>query len=234
MYGDLVYATPGLQPDQVGRYFKDATFGVRAEDVERRYSPRADVTIVRDKGFGVPHVYGATRDGAMFGLGYAAAEDRLFFMDVLRHAGRGELAGFAGGANAAMDAEQWEVAPYTEADLQRQADQLDDVLGAAGATIQRDVEHYIAGINAYISEAKLDPAKMPGEYPPSGGRRAPTRGRRPTCSRPRRSSAGSSARAAAPSSSGARSAGRCATASAGAAGRACSATSARPRTPRRR
>ena len=63
-----------------------------------------------------------------------------------------------------MDAEQWEVAPYTEADLQRQADQLDDVLGPDGATIQRDVEHYLAGINAYISEAKLDPSKLPGEY----------------------------------------------------------------------
>ena len=164
MYGDLVYATPGLPPDHVGRYFKDATFGVRAGDVERRYSPRPDVTILRDKGFGVPHVYGATRDGAMFGLGYAGAEDRLFFMDVLRHAGRGELAGFAGGSNASMDAEQWEVAPYTEADLQRQADQLDDMLGAAGATIQRDVEHYLAGVNRYIAEAKLDRTKLPGEY----------------------------------------------------------------------
>jgi acyl-homoserine lactone acylase PvdQ len=164
MYGDLVYSTPGLRADEVGRFFKDATFGVRADDVERRYSPRGDVTIVRDKGFGVPHVYGATRDGAMFGLGYAGAEDRLFFMDVLRHAGRAELAGFAGGSNAAMDAEQWEVAPYTEADLQRQADQLDEVLGPVGAVIQRDVEHYIAGINAYIAEAKLDPGKLPGEY----------------------------------------------------------------------
>src|SRR5687767_5781025 len=28
MYGDLVYATPGLQDADVGRYFKDATFGV--------------------------------------------------------------------------------------------------------------------------------------------------------------------------------------------------------------
>jgi acyl-homoserine lactone acylase PvdQ len=164
MYGDLVYATPGLPADQVGRFFKDATFGVREGDVERRYSPRADVTIVRDKGFGVPHVYGATRDGAMFGLGYAGAEDRLFFMDVLRHAGRAELAGFAGGANAAMDAGQWAVAPYTEADLQRQADQLDDVLGPEGAVIQRDVEHYLAGINKYISEIRLDPSKLPGEY----------------------------------------------------------------------
>jgi acyl-homoserine lactone acylase PvdQ len=164
MYGDLVYATPGLRAGDLGRFFKDATFGVRAGDVERRYSPREDVTIVRDKGFGVPHVYGATRDGAMFGLGYAGAEDRLFFMDLLRHAGRGELAGFAGGANAAQDAEHWEVAPYTEADLQRQADRLDDVLGAAGATIQRDVEHYVAGVNKYISEARLDPTKLPGEY----------------------------------------------------------------------
>jgi acyl-homoserine lactone acylase PvdQ len=164
MYGDLVYATPGVRADQVGQYFKDATFGVREGDVERFYSPRADVTIVRDKGFAVPRVYGATRDGAMFGLGYAGAEDRLFFMDVLRHAGRGELAGFAGGSNAAMDAEQWEVAPYTEADLERQADRLDDVLGPDGAVIQRDVEHYVAGINQYISEARLDPSKMPGEY----------------------------------------------------------------------
>ena len=173
MYGDLVYATPGLQTGQVGRFFKDATFGVREGDVERRYSPRADVTIVRDKGFGVPHVYGATRDGAMFGLGYAGAEDRLFFMDVLRHAGRGELAGFAGGSNAAQDAEQWAVAPYTEADLQRQADGLDDVLGATGATMQRDVEHYVAGVNEYISEAKLDPAKLPGEYAAIGRKPEP-------------------------------------------------------------
>ena len=43
-------------------------------------------------------------------------------MDVLRHAGRGQLSSFAGGSNAAMDAEQWEVAPYTEVDLERQAD----------------------------------------------------------------------------------------------------------------
>jgi hypothetical protein len=92
MYRDLVYATPGLTAAQIPTYFKDATFGVR-EGVERTYSPRSDVTIVRDRGFGVPHVYGRTRDGAMFGLGYAGAVDRLFFMDVLRHAGRAQLSG---------------------------------------------------------------------------------------------------------------------------------------------
>jgi acyl-homoserine lactone acylase PvdQ len=173
MYRDLMYATPGLKQSRIGSYFKDSTFGVKPDGAERVYSPRADVTIVRDKGFGVPHVYGRTRDGAMFGLGYAAAEDRLFFMDVLRHAGRGELSSFAGGANQAMDEEQWQVAPYTEADLTRQADQLPEFLGRQGALIQRDVDNYVAGINWYISEARLDPTKMPGEYAAIGRPQGP-------------------------------------------------------------
>jgi acyl-homoserine lactone acylase PvdQ len=164
MYRDLVYATPGLTGEQVPQYFKDSSFGVGPDDVERTYSPRADVTIVRDRGFGVPHVYGRTRDGAMFGLGYVAAEDRLFFMDVLRHAGRGELSSFAGGSNQAMDAEQWAVAPYTEADLERQVAQLPRVLGPQGEIIRRDAGNYVAGINRYIAEARLDPTKLPGEY----------------------------------------------------------------------
>src|SRR6185503_20706266 len=146
MYRDLVYATPGLTAAQIPSYFKDSSFGVRPGNVERTYSPRSDVTIVRDKGFGVPHVYGRTRDGAMFGLGYVGAEDRLFFMDVLRHAGRGELSSFAGGSNAAMDAEQWEVAPYTEADLERQAAQLPGLLGRQGELLRRDVDNYVAGV----------------------------------------------------------------------------------------
>ena len=47
------------------------------------------MTIVRDGNFGVPHIYGSTRAGTMFGLGYVGAEDRLFVMDALRNAGRG-------------------------------------------------------------------------------------------------------------------------------------------------
>jgi acyl-homoserine lactone acylase PvdQ len=177
MYASLPWATPGLTAGQLGRFFKDATFGVREGDVERSYSPRADVTIVRDKGFGIPHVYADTRDGAMFGLGYAAAEDRLFFIDVLRHLGRAELTTFAGGApgNRAMDEEQWAIAPYTEADLQQQVDQLDDLFGAEGARLQHEGAQYVAGINAYIAEAKLDPTKMPGEYAAIGRPLGPER-----------------------------------------------------------
>jgi hypothetical protein len=164
MYANLLHATPGLQAADIPKYFKDESFGVAPGNVERTYSPRPDVTIVRDAAFGVPHVYGKTRAGAMFGLGYVGAEDRLFFMDVLRHAGRGDLSSFAGGSNQAMDAEEWEVAPYTEADLERQASDLPRYLGPQGTQIVADVNQYIAGVNQYIDEAKLDPNKMPGEY----------------------------------------------------------------------
>jgi acyl-homoserine lactone acylase PvdQ len=168
MYEDLVFATPGLSAAQIDQYFKDGSFGVKSGDVERTYQPNPishpGLTIVRDN-FGVPHIYGATRSDVMFGTGYAGAEDRLFFMDVLRHAGRAKLSSFAGPSNRAMDAEVWDNAPYTEQDLQRQYDLADEVYGAEGTQLQHDVDDYVAGINQYVAEAIVTPAlKMPAEY----------------------------------------------------------------------
>jgi acyl-homoserine lactone acylase PvdQ len=112
----------------------------------------------------VPHVYGKTRADVEFGAGYVVAEDRLFFMDVLRHLGRAQLSEFAGGSNRGLDAEQWQVAPYTERDLQDQIDRAAS-FGAEGLQLKADLENYVAGINAYIAEAKAFPAtKMPAEY----------------------------------------------------------------------
>jgi acyl-homoserine lactone acylase PvdQ len=166
MYERLLSATPGVSAANLGLLFKDSSFGVPPGDQARAYSPRPGLTITRDAAYGVPHIYGDTRAAAMFGTGYAAAEDRLFFMDVLRHTGRGQLSSFIGGApgNRAQDAEQWRIAPYTEADLQRQADQLDDLYGEDGRQLQEDADNYLAGVNQYIDEARLDPTKMPGEY----------------------------------------------------------------------
>ena len=163
MYRDLLYAAPGLQASQISKYYKDASFGVKAANVERTYSPRSDVTIERDKR-GVPHIYGKTRAGAMFGAGYAVAEDRLFMIDVLRHAARAQLASFAGGSNTAMDESIWADTPYREQDFQKQYDRADELYGQQGRMIQNDVTNYVAGINKYISEACANPTKLPGEY----------------------------------------------------------------------
>jgi acyl-homoserine lactone acylase PvdQ len=166
LYRDLVYASPTLTHDQIGSYYKDATFGVAPGDVASSESPASGVTIVRDRGYGVPHVYGDTRAGVEFGAGYAGAEDRLFLMDVLRHTGRAQLASFAGGSpsNRAMDETQWGIAPYTEADLQQQIDQAGPEYGAAGRALIADVQAYVDGINAYIARTRLDPTALPAEY----------------------------------------------------------------------
>ena len=164
LYENLLYASPTLTDAQVPNYFKDATFGVQSSDVASTISPRPGVTIVRDSAYGVPHVYGNTRADTMFGAGYAGAADRLFLMDVLRHTGRADLSTFLGGSNAGMDAQQWAFAPYTEADLQRQVDQLPRLYGAEGQQALADAQAYVDGINAYIAAANADPSLKPGEY----------------------------------------------------------------------
>jgi len=163
MYANLTTAAPDIQASQITDFFKDATFGVRTGDLAGSESPEPGVTIERDKQFGVPHIYGDTRAELMFGIGYATAEDRLFFIDALRHYGEGDLAAFAGGANVAMDESVWATSPYTQQDLVNQVNEgiasLPD-----GQQILSDAANYVAGINAYISRAQLDPLLMPGEY----------------------------------------------------------------------
>ena len=164
LYENLVYGSPTLTDAQVPSYFKDATFGVQPADVASTIQPRADVTIVRDAAYGVPHIYGDTRFGTMFGAGYAGAADRLFLMDILRHTGRAELASFLGGSNAEADATQWGFAPYTEADLQKQLDRAPRIYGQAGQQAVEDLQSYIDGINAYVAAASVNPALKPAEY----------------------------------------------------------------------
>src|SRR4051812_11764022 len=171
LYEGLLRAPRPFTDATLDTLFKDASFG-GGPSVER---PRADVRIERDSAYGIPHVYGDTRAAAMFGVGYATAHDRLFFMDIFRHLGRAQLSSFAGGdpANRAFDALMWTVAPYTEADLERQITQRPKGFEAEADELRALLDSYVAGINAYIAEARLDPTKMPGEYAAVGRPQGP-------------------------------------------------------------
>jgi len=167
MYGDLVYNVPGLTEDRLLEFYKDASFGVPDADVDRVYSPTANVTVVRDASFGVPHIFGETRYATMFAQGYTGAEDRLFLMDTLRHLGRARLSEFLGASpsNDAMDRDQLAIAPYTEADLTTQLELIRDS-GPEGMAGYQDLLAYADGVNQYIDDALADPAnKLPAEYP---------------------------------------------------------------------
>jgi acyl-homoserine lactone acylase PvdQ len=168
-YADLVNGYSGLTNGQLGKFFDDASFGVPPDQVESTTQPRGDVTIIRDKATGVPHIYGTTRSGTEFGAGYAAANDRLWLMDVFRHVGRGGLTGFAGGAPSNRSLEQtfWQAAPYTEQDLQTQLDRAASSHGARGAQALQDAKDYVDGINSYITKV-YDNRTFPGEYDLTG------------------------------------------------------------------
>ncbi|MFF1489432.1 penicillin acylase family protein [Streptomyces sp. NPDC058319] len=176
-YANLAKGYPALTTDKINTFFNDASFGVPSGQVASSEKPagRGDVTIVRDKKTGVPHITGTTRYGTEFGAGYAAAEDRLWLMDVFRHVGRGQLTSFAGGAPANQGLEQqfYRNAPYTEADLQAQIDTAVAKNGERGQQALADVNAYLAGINAYIDAS--DPGRyFPGEYVLTGHKDAIT------------------------------------------------------------
>ncbi|CAL9626744.1 hypothetical protein SUDANB105_05974 [Streptomyces sp. enrichment culture] len=166
-YADLAGGHQNLTDATLGGFFNDASFGVPADQVASTVRPagRTDVTIVRDKKTGVPHITGTTRYGTEFGAGYAAAQDRLWLMDVFRHVGRGRLTPFAGGAaaNQGLEQEFWRNAPYTEADLQAQIDGAAARHGERGRQALADVNAYVDGINAYI-DASDGGRYFPGEY----------------------------------------------------------------------
>jgi len=172
MYTGLVGAAPRLRAADLDRFFKPERFAVPPDQVASEISSRPGVRIVRDKAHNVPHVLGDTRADTMFGAGYATAQDRLFFMDVLRHTGRGRLTELIGpgedDATVKADAEQMKVADYDESELQAMIDSAREAAGPEGAVIQADVDAYVAGVNQYIREARTDPSKLPSEYPALG------------------------------------------------------------------
>ncbi|MFJ4416841.1 penicillin acylase family protein [Streptomyces sp. NPDC088925] len=168
-YDSLSSGYPSLTDAQLGNFFDDASFGVSKADTESVTSPRADVTITRDKKYGIPHIKGTTRYGTEFGAGYAAGQDRMWLIDLFRHIGRGELTSFAGGAlaNQGLEQEFWPQAPYTEDDLQKQVDYIRSHNGARGEQAMDDAQAYIDGLNSYREKSKKG-RYFPGEYDLTG------------------------------------------------------------------
>jgi penicillin G amidase len=100
----------------------------------------AQVEIVRDAD-AIPHIRAQSETDAMFGLGYAHAQDRLWQMEFQRRIGNGRLSEFAGPS-------------------QLDTDKFLRTLGVARAAssawagmspdARRQIEAYVAGVNAFV------------------------------------------------------------------------------------
>jgi acyl-homoserine lactone acylase PvdQ len=149
MYDALNTVDPGsLAGADLDAYYKDAS-AFEPAHVTREERPRAGVRVRWDS-LGVPYINGTTYENTLWGAGYAATLDRMFLMDVLRHAGQARLAEFAGGteANLAMDTEQLRTAYYTRREAAAQLTRLAAQNGAEGRRLLRGADAYLDGINA--------------------------------------------------------------------------------------
>ena len=166
-YTDLLYHSIGLTDAQLPTYFDDNSFGIPSGQVTRTETPSSTVPVViyRDP-HEVPHIYAQDRASLAFGAGYAAAEDRLFLMDVLRHYGGGTLSSFLGPscADEHMDHNSLLLGGYTQAQKQAQIDSLPTQYGALGQDLQTAAKSYVDGINAYVTATQTDPTLLPADY----------------------------------------------------------------------
>ncbi len=184
-YEGLEQAWPGFTAADLDKYYKDSDFqpepspstlsGIlgtlgtavtgSAGEVE---TPEPGVTVVRDSTYQVPRIYAATRAEAMWAAGYVTAEDRLFFMDVLRHVAEGTESELLGASSAQTDSQELGVQDDSPQYLTSEMESLPQTMGAEGAQALSDVNQYVAGINAFIDLTKIDPPRLPAEYPALG------------------------------------------------------------------
>ncbi|MBK5305126.1 MAG: penicillin acylase family protein [Frankiaceae bacterium] len=177
MYDGLSKTSPGqLDEAALTKYFKDGRLGVADADVVSTETPKAGVTIKRDK-FGVPHITGTTYENTTYGAGYANIQDRMFLTDILRHTGAARMAEFVGPteANIHMDQEQLRIAPYTVEQAQAQIGRVTQRYGAEGEKLLRGLDAMLQGMN----DAQDALCPLAGEAPAELG--APGVGFGPNC-----------------------------------------------------
>lgn len=102
--------------------------------------------------FGIPHIQANSANDAYKALGYLHAQERLFQMQLLRHAGDARLCQMLGADLLSVDQ------LFCTMGLREYADQaLESFTKSTSAAIQEEVQAYMDGINLFIAEDRLPP-----------------------------------------------------------------------------
>src|SRR5437588_2094297 len=150
LYDGLTPLGGNVTTRDLTRYFKPEHLGMTGErTVRSEKTGRAGLRILRDR-WDVPHVFGRTRGDAEFGAGWATAEDRGFLIELLRGPGRISALDVPGinAFSLVGSGREVESSPAAEAALASQVALLRRA-GPEGRQLIRDVDAYVAGINAY-------------------------------------------------------------------------------------
>ncbi len=100
---------------------------------------------------GVPQLYARTDADARFALGWLHASERLFQMELTRRMARGELSELFGPIAGELDEQQRRLGF---------ARQNARDLASLDGTVRRSLEQYVAGINAWVAQARPLPPEF--------------------------------------------------------------------------
>jgi penicillin G amidase len=102
------------------------------------------VEILRDS-YGMPHIYAQNERDLSFALGYASAQDRLFQMDMIRRAIRGQLSEILGEATIPVDELFMTITAQKS---------LEEIYVELPDSMKSSMEAFSEGINYYIENEK--------------------------------------------------------------------------------
>src|SRR5688572_25901493 len=126
----------------------------RLEGTIRVPGLKQDVQVLRDE-WGVPHIYAQSTEDLFFAQGYVLEQDRLWQMEMWRREAEGKLAEVLGAGALPRD---------RQARLLKYRGPVDDrELTTYHPEARRIMTAYVAGVNAFISEASKA-GKLPVEF----------------------------------------------------------------------
>ncbi|MCH1911316.1 penicillin acylase family protein [Leptospira noguchii] len=106
------------------------------------------VSVIRDS-YGVPHIRSEDSSSAYFALGYVCASDRLFQMEILRRAAKGELSEVLGAELVPTDIFLRQVL------LRRTAEKMLQESEKANPQILKELDSFLEGINYFLKTESL-------------------------------------------------------------------------------
>lgn len=152
MYDGLTPLFDQVTSSDLTTYFKSERFGTAGQcPCRTERVPRQGVTIVRDR-FDVPHITGRNRLDLDWAAGWVVAEDRGLLLAQGRYPAR-----FAALDAPGIDAfglvtglKSVTVTHQADAIIERQQTRALKALGREGRALLRDIDAYVAGINARL------------------------------------------------------------------------------------
>jgi acyl-homoserine lactone acylase PvdQ len=132
--------------------FKSEKLGIDTDGPTTQENvPFPGVTILRDR-FNVPHVFAKTRAGGIMAAGWILAEDRGLLLEQARYNSRVAAIDAPGLSAIGLTAglQTFRPSAQTEAFVATQTKALRRE-GKEGRAVLRDIDTYVAGINAYLS-----------------------------------------------------------------------------------